>query len=99
MIVRIVTLRIPPDKSDAAMQVCKSEILPSLIAVRGLLSTELLRSPGANGQDEWLIISRWASRDDLDRYNASGKAQQFLTKLKGILSEAPGPAKTYEPIG
>lgn len=83
--VRLLSLKIRPEKTEAFKDIYKSEIIPALLkipACRYAFLTESMKE-----LNEFISITIWNSAKDSEEYEASGLFQQLLEKTKPMLTE------------
>ncbi len=84
MCIRIVTMRMRPERIDEAIAIYNREITPELLSVHGCRHAFLARS--LEQATELLSITIWDSLAHIRRYEADGKFDQLLQKLRHTLS-------------
>jgi heme-degrading monooxygenase HmoA len=82
--VRVVTMRMKPERLDEAIAIYNREITPELLAVDGCRHAFLARS--MEQATELLSITIWESLAHIRRYEAEGKFDELLKKLRHTLS-------------
>lgn len=83
--VRLLSLKIRPDKVDRFKEVYKTEIIPALLNVPGCgyaFLTENLKEV-----NEFISITIWNSAKDAENYEAGGLFQQLLARTKPLFTE------------
>lgn len=83
--VRLLSLKIQPNKADVFRDTYKNTIIPALLKVDGCryaFLTESLREP-----NEFISITIWNSPQDAERYESGGLFQDLLNKTKPMMME------------
>ena len=84
MWVRIVSLKILPDKIAEFRRYYADHTIPELRSVKGCRHVYLLESEGRG--DEVLSVTTWDSRQDAEAYENSGLFDKMLNDQKHLLS-------------
>lgn len=94
MYLRIVAGRAAPDKLDEFKQVYRDEVIPALREVEGCRYAYL-----AAGRDEFEVMSvtLWDSRGHAMAYEASGRFQDLLAKVRPAMSSLAQWKMTLDP--
>ncbi len=82
---RIVALKIRPEKVEEFRHVYVDRIIPALREVKGCRFIYLTENP--EKPDEMISVTSWESEDDANRYEQSGAFQMILESQKHLLSE------------
>jgi len=85
MFVRIVSLKIQEGKVEEFEKIYSSVIIPTLKKVRGCRYAFLTKSVGE--PNEFISVTVWDKKEDADEYEASGKYQELVDKIKHTLSQ------------
>jgi quinol monooxygenase YgiN len=85
MYIRIVSVKIQPDKVKEFEKIYLSEIVPALENTKGCSVAYLIKSLKNN--NEFLSISLWESKVFAEQYEASGKFDELTSKLKHTFSK------------
>lgn len=82
--VRIVALRVDPDRRDEFVSIYTGEIIPALKAQRGCRGVFL--AEGAEDPRGMLSITLWSREEDAVRYEMSGEFERLSARLKTTFS-------------
>ena len=85
MHVRLLSLKIRPEKVESFKEVYKNEIIPALLDVAGCRYAFLTES--MKEIHEFISITIWSSAKDAEKYEAGGLFQKLLDKTKPMLTE------------
>lgn len=85
MHVRLLSLKIHPEKTEEFTEVYKNEIIPPLLKVAGCRYAFLTES--MKEINEYISVTIWNSVQDAERYETSGLFQQLVDKTKPMLTE------------
>jgi len=80
MYVRIIEVRIQPDKLDEFRKIYNEEIAPAVKAQKGNIEVFLMESQDRPGQIN--SFTSWESQEDGDAYERSGTYVQMANKAK-----------------
>jgi quinol monooxygenase YgiN len=94
--VRIGTFRAKPDQVDTLIAIFESDVQPAMRAAEGNVSACLLRQHGEG--ELFLACTAWRSREDAERYEKSGLAQENVGKLRHTFA-GPPTLTTYDGYG
>jgi quinol monooxygenase YgiN len=94
--VRIGTFRAKPEQVDELISIFERDVQPAMRAAPGNLSACLLRQHDAN--DTFLACTAWRTREDAERYEQSGSAQENVGKLRHAFAGPPS-LTTYDGFG
>ncbi len=88
---RLFQSTIDPADVDTIRRLFIDDILPAYQRLDGCIAIELvMRSePNAGGLVEGAALSRWESRDAMDRAVASRPAQEAQVRVLGLLRQEP----------
>lgn len=93
MWVRLTFGKIQLDKLDELRRIYYEEIVPAAKAQKGLKDVFLLESVDEEG--EVISLTAWDSKEDGDRYEASGTYAKLMNKVKHTFA-GPPTLKSYE---
>jgi quinol monooxygenase YgiN len=85
MYIRIVSLKIQPDKIDEFKEIYSREIIPALESTRGCSVAYLTES--LKNTNEFLSISLWENKEFAEEYEASGKFEELTAKIRYTFSK------------
>jgi quinol monooxygenase YgiN len=85
MYIRIVSLKIQPDKVDEFKDIYSKEIIPALETTKGCSFAYLTES--LKEGNEFLSISLWESKAFADQYEAGGTFDELTAKIKHTFSK------------
>ena len=88
---RLFQSTIDPADVDTIRRLFTDDILPAYQKLDGCLAIELVMrtEPNAGGLVEGAALSRWESRDAMDRGVASRMAQEAQVRILGLLRQEP----------
>jgi heme-degrading monooxygenase HmoA len=95
MIVRLVSLKLKPDKRGEFEQLF-AQSYPRLKSLPGCLSLQLLGD--VNGQGDYLTVSHWRTLADLEAYRTSSLFEEIWPQVKALLRDRPW-TESYELLG
>lgn len=84
MFMRILSVRILPDKMDEVKQFYGDEIIPALKKIAGCRYAYL--SESVKEENELFSLTIWDSKNDAENYEKSGLFDEFMEKLKHTFS-------------
>ena len=85
MHVRLLSLKIRPDKMDAFKATYRHEIIPALLKVKGCRYAFLTESMGQ--QQECISMTIWDSAEDADNYEGGGVFRELIGKTESMFTE------------
>lgn len=85
MYIRIVSVKIQPDKVDEFKNIYSKDIIPILESIKGCSFAYLTES--LKNSNEFLSISLWESKAFADQYESSGKFEELIAKIKHTFSK------------
>jgi quinol monooxygenase YgiN len=90
MYVRLFFSAVDPTDSDEVRRIFLEDVKPAFTQL-GCDSVELLvkTEPNAGGLLEGVLLSRWTTRDDLDRALASRPVAESLVRVRQLLRLEP----------
>ena len=80
MYLRLVSLKVKPDKIEEFRQIYITESVPTLRSVEGCRFAYLIES--TDEKSEFISVTLWNSRKDADNYEKSGLFEKLLNKHK-----------------
>jgi quinol monooxygenase YgiN len=88
---RMLQSAIDPADADAVSQLFVDDVVPAFRAIDGCLSMELLMSAESNagGLIEGAALSRWESREAMERGMASRQAAEAQVRIVELLRQEP----------
>src|SRR5262245_53851587 len=94
MIMRIIVVDVPADKTAQAQRLWKNECAPLLTKESGCLSKQLLRARDNDG--EFISISTWEDQASIDRYRASNAHRALQQRAQSLMDISRVVVKTYD---
>jgi heme-degrading monooxygenase HmoA len=94
--VRIGSFRAKPDQIHELIAIFERDVQPAMRAAEGNVSACLLHQHGEG--DTFLACTAWRTREDAERYEKSGLAQENVGKLRHTFAGPPTLA-TYDGYG
>jgi len=85
--VRLIEVKIQPDKLDDLRKIYNEQIVPTVKAQKGNIDIFLMESMDKEG--EVISFTAWDSREDVDTYEASGTYVGMVNKVKHTFAGAP----------
>jgi quinol monooxygenase YgiN len=85
MFVRIVSLKVQEDKLEEFKQLYQKVIIPTLKTVEGCRYAFLTES--VSELNEFISVTIWNKKEDAGKYEASGKFNELVDKIKHTLSQ------------
>lgn len=85
MHMRIVSVRIDPEKVAEFLRLYELEVLPVLKKVKGCRYVYLTQNAG--DKTEWISITIWERKEDADRYEQAGMYDLLKSKVKHTFTE------------
>jgi len=86
MFLRLVHLKIQPDRLSEIKTVYGSKVIPNLRAMKGCLSGNLIYSD--HNPDECISMTLWEKKADADTYERSGVFRQLLDEVRPFLADS-----------
>lgn len=83
--VRILSARVKPDRRDELTKIYKEEIGPGLQQVEGCKYAFLTQN--LQDENEFFSITIWESEQAAERYEKSGKFEEFVEKIENTLAK------------
>ena len=94
MIMRMILVNVPADKTAEAERMWKNECAPLMIQQSGCISEQLLR--GRENSSEFISLSTWEDQASIDRYRASDAHQSIQRHTRAVMNVAKVEVKTYD---
>ena len=93
MWVRLTFAKIQPDKMDEFRKIYNEELVPTIKAQKGNVDVFFMESVDEEG--EGFSFTSWDSKEDGDRYEASGTYGEMVNKVRHTFA-GPPTLKSYE---
>lgn len=93
MIVRLTRFNISPEKAEEAKKIYEQEVVPEVKKQKGNRNVMLLAP--TDGSAEYISMTAWENNSDAEAYESSGKYQELVDKIKGMITDQPV-LKTYD---
>jgi len=93
MWVRLTFAKIQPDKMDEFRKIYNEEVVPIIKAQKGNVDVFMMESVDEEG--EGISLTSWDSKEDGDRYEASGTYGELVNKVRHMFA-GPPTLKSYE---
>ena len=87
MWIRLIEVKIQPDKLDEARKIYNEEIVPTVKTQKGNVDMFLMESMDREG--EMVSFTSWDSKEDGDAYEASGTYVEMVNKVKHTFAGMP----------
>ena len=87
MWIRLIEVKIQPDKLDEARKIYNEEIMPTVKTQKGNVDMFLMESMDREGQV--ISFTSWDSKEDGDAYEASGTYVEMVNKVKHTFAGMP----------
>ena len=87
MWIRLIEVKIQPDKLDEARKIYNEEITPTVKAQKGNVDIFLMESMDREGQV--ISFTSWDSKEDGDTHEASGTYVEMVNKIKHTFAGMP----------
>ena len=87
MWIRLIEVKIQPDKQDEIRKIYNEEIVPTMKAQKGNVDVFLMESMDREGQV--ISFTSWESQEDGDAYEASGTYVEMVNKVKHTFAGMP----------
>ena len=87
MWIRLIEVKIQPDKLDEARKIYNEEIMPTVKTQKGNVDMFLMESMDREG--EMVSFTSWDSKEDGDAYEASGTYVEMVNKVKHTFAGMP----------
>ncbi len=87
MWIRLIEVKIQPDKLDEARKIYNEEIVPTVKTQKGNVDMFLMESMDREG--EMVSFTSWDSKEDGDTYEASGTYVEMVNKVKHTFAGMP----------
>jgi heme-degrading monooxygenase HmoA len=94
MIMRMILVNVPTDKTAEAERMWKNECAPLMIQQAGCISEQLLR--GRENSGEFISLSTWEDQASIDRYRASDAHKSIQRDTRALMNVAKVEVKTYD---
>jgi|RhiMetdeSRZDD1v2_1073273.scaffolds.fasta_scaffold365880_2 heme-degrading monooxygenase HmoA len=94
MIMRMILVNVPADKTAEAERMWKNECAPQMIQQPGCISEQLLR--GRENGGEFISLSTWEDQDSIDRYRVSDAHKSIQQNTRALMNVAKVEVKTYD---
>ena len=94
MIMRMILVNVPADRTAEAERMWKNECAPLMIQHPGCISEQLLR--GRENSGEFISVSTWEDQFSIDRYRASDAHKTLQQHTRALMSDAKVEVKTYD---
>jgi heme-degrading monooxygenase HmoA len=93
MIMRMILVNVPADKTAEAERMWKNECAPLMTQQAGCISEQLLR--GRENSGEFISLSTWEDQASIDRYRASDAHKSIQRDTRALMNVAKVEVKTY----
>ena len=93
MWVRLTFAKIQPDKMDEFRKIYNEELVPIIKAQKGNVDVFVMESVDEEG--EGISLTSWDSKEDGDKYEASGTYVEMVNKVRHTFASPPT-LKSYE---
>src|SRR5687768_13344608 len=97
MIVRMIIVNIPPERSSEAEALWKKECAPLMIQQPGCLSEQFLKNSDLPA--EYISLQTWEDQKSIDAYHSSPAHQEILRHTRGLLGVSKVEVKSYDLVG
>ena len=87
MWIRLIEVKVQPDKRDEIRKIYNEEIVPTMKAQKGNVDVFLMESMDREGQV--ISFTSWESQEDGDAYEASGTYVEMINKVKHTFAGTP----------
>ena len=94
MIMRMILVDVPADKTAEAERMWKNECAPLMIQQSGCISEQLLR--GRENSGEFISLSTWEDQASIDRHRASDAHKSIQRDTRVLMNVAKVEVKTYD---
>jgi heme-degrading monooxygenase HmoA len=94
MIMRMILVNVPEDRTAEAERMWKTECAPLMIQQPGCISEQLLR--GRKNSGEFISVSTWEDQFSIDRYCASDAHKTLQQHTRALMSDAKVEVSTYD---
>ena len=93
MWVRLTFAKIQPDKMDEFRKIYYEELVPTVKAQKGNVDIFFLEP--VDEEEEGISLSSWDSKEDGDKYEASGTYGEMVNRVRHTFASPPT-LKSYE---
>ena len=87
MWIRLIEVKIQPDKLDEIRKIYNEEIVPTVKTQKGNVDMFLMESMDREG--EVISFTSWESQEDGDAYEGSGTYVEMVNKVKHTFANTP----------
>ena len=94
MIMRMILVNVPEDRTAEAERIWKNECAPLMIQQPGCISEQLLR--GRENSGEFISVSTWEDQFSIDRYRVSDAHETLQQHTRALMSDAKVEVSTYD---
>jgi heme-degrading monooxygenase HmoA len=94
MIMRMILVNVPADRTAEAERMWKNECAPLMIQQAGCISEQLLR--GRENSGEFISLSTWEDQASIDRYRACDAHKSIQQHTRALMNVAKVEVKTYD---
>ena len=97
MIIRMILVNVPKERTAEAERLWKEECAPLMIKQPGCLSEQFLR--GRENTGEFISLSTWEHQAAIDKYRASEAHKAVQQHTRGLMNVAKVEVKSYDVVG
>jgi heme-degrading monooxygenase HmoA len=97
MIIRMILVNVPKERTAEAERLWKEECAPLMIKQPGCLSEQFLR--GRENTGEFISLSTWENQAAIDKYRASEAHKAVQQHTRGLMNVAKVEVKSYDVVG
>ena len=97
MIIRMILVNVPKERTAEAERLWKEECAPLMIKQPGCLSEQFLR--GRENTGEFISLSSWENQAAIDKYRASEAHKAVQQHTRALMNVAKVEVKTYDVVG